>query len=259
MNVHKLAFLLYIACFIFICFQPTNAYNVSPTITGSPGGVGDTVYEPPAYVYDPNTYNKPHDQVAVEPPTEKEIREEKIQDDYLKKAMQETHKTRMDAAQWNQLGQAAEEQGRLEEAKKCYTKSFNLAKSELGGEGKTVFFHDDAVGARDQRDIEYIQGQDVISIANICVKQGNKEEALAVYDTTCPDSGCLSPDVIRKKAELVRSMGDEARYKKLMAAATSLSKGQGLADSLPLPPFITILGLGAAMVVFCRFSGRRKS
>jgi hypothetical protein len=56
----------------------------------------------------------------------------------------------------------------------------------------------------------------------------------------------------------VRSMGDEARYKKLMAAATSLSKGQGLADSLPLPPFITILGLGAAMVVFCRFSGRRK-
>jgi hypothetical protein len=252
MNVHKIAFLLYFACFIFLCFQPANAYNVSPTITGSPGGVGDTVYEPPAHVYNPAAY-LPHDQVTVEPPTEKEIREEKIQDDYLKKAMQETHKTRMDAAQWNQLGQAAEEQGRLEEAKKCYTKSYNLSQSEMGG-----FFYDKADAASDQRDLKYIGEQDIISIAGIYVKQGNKEEALAVYDTTCPEGGCLSPDVIRKKAELVRSMGDEARYKKLMATATSLSKGQGPADSLPLPPFITILGLGAAMVVFYRFSGRRE-
>jgi tetratricopeptide (TPR) repeat protein len=213
MNIRKIAFLLSITCLIFMCFQP----------------------------------------VIAESPEEKAIREEKIQDDYLKKAMQETHKIRMDAAQWNQLGQAAEEQGRLEEAKKCYTKSYNLSQSEMGG-----FFYDNADAARDQRDLMHIADQDVIGIASVYVKQGDNEEALAVYDTTCPDNGCLSPDVIRKKAELVRSMGDETRYKKLMDNAYSLSKGKGVADSLPLPPFITILGLGAAIVVFCRFSGRKK-
>jgi tetratricopeptide (TPR) repeat protein len=251
MNIRKFTFLLFFSCFIFLCFQPT--------ITGSPDGVDVVVTEyDPGLVYNPAAF-LPHEQITVEPPTAEEIRLENIQIALQQKALQQTHKARMDAAEWNQLGQVAEKQGRLEEAKQCYEKSFNIAKSEMSPGGGVMQSYEEKAGATDQKDLEYLQQQDVIGIANILVKQGNKKEALAVYDTTCPDGSCLSPDVIRKKAELVRSMGDEARYKKLMDEAYTISKGKGLADVFsPLPPFITILGFGAAIVVFCRFSGRKK-
>lgn len=221
MSLRKIALLLFITCFIFICVQPVFAAGSDP--------------------YNGN-------------------------DEYIKQFVQGTHKMRMGAEEWTVLGRAAQEQGRLEDAKKCYLKSAEIIDRDklvpaylMGTERVNLNTYNQEV-----EQLENIRQENIYSYADILVKQGNKEEALAVYDKECGDKTCKKSEQLIKKANLVKSMGDEARYKELIHNAIGVKRVEDAKDAaegygIPLPPFITILGLCAAMVFFARFSGRKKS